>query len=211
MEFTWAPGLSLIQKHRSIASLHERAESVLDLNNLLEVSTKSPNPIGVNLSAFSLIIQHPEFGSIPLESAFQGSKVFEKHGAQTVLYQTTPRIAKQTTQEINLSDKLTGFQWNGTEWPLTPESWFYDWLYLTSVIQTDRRLLAYIRRFDGFTDIEFNPKKSVNCQARSCAIIASTTSDAQLEKLISDPESMVEDYVNRNRCHASQQSLFDAT
>jgi hypothetical protein len=33
--------------------------------------------------------------------------------------------------------------------------------------------LARLNKYVGFTDIEFNPSKSINCQARSCALFVS--------------------------------------
>jgi hypothetical protein len=34
-------------------------------------------------------------------------------------------------------------------------------------------LWSHLCKYKGFTDIEFNPKKSFSCQARTCAIIVS--------------------------------------
>lgn len=52
--------------------------------------------------------------------------------------------------------------------PRTPPTAFYDWLYINAVLRShiDR---STIRSYDGFTDIEFNSRKSLNCQARACA------------------------------------------
>jgi hypothetical protein len=45
----------------------------------------------------------------------------------------------------------------------------YDWLYVNSIL-TNRRITDRIREFNAFTDIEFNPEKSKNCQAHSVAM-----------------------------------------
>ena len=57
-----------------------------------------------------------------------------------------------------------------------------------------RALLYYDRlihdnvQYDIFTDIEFNPKKSINCQARSVAIFVSLYKANLLNKYIDDIE-----------------------
>ena len=69
----------------------------------------------------------------------------------------------------------SGMSASGTpaEWPLTPKTAFYDWLYvraLRELARSDGQIDRSLRRYQAFTDIEFNPAKSVNCQARSCAL-----------------------------------------
>ena len=52
---------------------------------------------------------------------------------------------------------------------LEPKTAFYDWLYLQALCQ-NRTLADQLLQYSGFTDIEFNPKKSFSTQARSCAL-----------------------------------------
>ena len=48
---------------------------------------------------------------------------------------------------------------------------FYDYIYFRAVQETlSQNEIKQILHFDIFTDIEFNHKKSLNCQARSCAL-----------------------------------------
>lgn len=56
IEFTWHPGFSVQQKQKSIESLHSRAKSELNIESILEISTKSPIDEGVRSSAFNLLI-----------------------------------------------------------------------------------------------------------------------------------------------------------
>ena len=46
---------------------------------------------------------------------------------------------------------------------------FYDFLYINALI-SNPDLCERVMGYDTFTDIEFNPKKSLNCQARAMAI-----------------------------------------
>ena len=50
---------------------------------------------------------------------------------------------------------------------MEPQSLFYDWLYVSAVTQPQNEpLLGEIMTYSAFTDIEFNPEKSVSCQAK---------------------------------------------
>jgi hypothetical protein len=58
--------------------------------------------------------------------------------------------------------------------------WSYDWLYINA-IYPHREWLVRLNRYAGFTDIEFNPERSVNCQARSCALFVSLMTKGLLD------------------------------
>jgi hypothetical protein len=45
---------------------------------------------------------------------------------------------------------------------------------------------------DAFTDIEFNPGKSINCQARSCAVHMALTRNGTLADALTDPGAFIE-------------------
>lgn len=199
VEFSWFPGFSVAQKQRSIASLHESAGA----GPLLEISSKSTEPLGVKLSAFNLRFETPA-GPIPLECAFQGSKVFERGGPFEDLYDATPRDAKRDERLVS-SGKLVAFELHGERFPLEPKTFFYDWIYARAVdAQADLR--AGIRAFAGFTDIEFNPQRSVNCQAQSAARYAGLALAGKLEPALSSPERFAEIVWGAS---PSQQQLFD--
>ncbi len=169
IEFKWNPGFAPIQKKKNIEAMHEAAEKK-GLFPLLEISTKSKVEIGKRLSAFNLKI-NTDIGDISIESAFQGSKVFEGGGPFTDIYKMDSRGAKKD-ERVRESGQLIGFSFFGQEWPLVPKTAFYDWLYLTA-LRPHQDYLARLFEYKGFTDIEFNPAKSINCQARACALLVS--------------------------------------
>ena len=70
------------------------------------------------------------------------------------------------------------------EWPLIPRTRFYDWLYITALSQ-NKELSEAVINYNAFTDIEFNPRKSINCQARSAAIYVSLYRAGKLEEYLS--------------------------
>ena len=48
-------------------------------------------------------------------------------------------------------------------------------------------LARQVVEYDAFTDIEFNPQKSVNCQARAVALFVSLCRRELLQRVLDDP------------------------
>ena len=170
VEFKWNPVFAIIQKQKNIKALHEKAREK-ELTSTLEISSKSSEILGQRLSAFSLKINTLNYGDISIECAFQGSKVFEQNIQYTDIYSKKSIEAKKDPR-IRNSGKLIGFNFMGDEWELEPKSAFYDWIYIKA-LYPHKDFLKKLYQYQGFTDIEFNPNKSINCQARTCAIIIS--------------------------------------
>lgn len=189
IEFAWNPGFAPVQKKKNIAALHEAAKAK-GFSKLLEVSTKSEEKLGQRLSAFNMPIELDDGSKITIECAFQGSKVFEHGGPYTDIYRGTSREAKKD-ERIRSSGKIIGFRFEGFEIPSEPKTAFYDWLYARA-LAPHREFLSRFDTYDGFTDIEFNPEKSINCQARSCALFVSLVRKGLLEDAISTPSRFIE-------------------
>ena len=137
----------------------------------MEVSRKSEHEIGVQLSAFNLKLQLQDGRKYPVENIFQSSKIFKEGGAYKDLLYCRPIDAKRD-ERLKKSGKLVAFDFEGKSWPLEPKTLFYDHIYLRA-LSGNENLIKKIVQYDTFTDIEFNPKKSFNCQARSVAIFVS--------------------------------------
>lgn len=198
MDFEWFPGMAVVQKQKSIESLHEAAINI-GISPLLEISSKSKDMLGVNLSAFNLqIITKKNKKVFTVETAFQGSKVFDKGGPYTDLLTGTSRDAKKDIR-LKESGNLREFEFFGNKFPLKPRTFFYDWLYINALNQN----ISYrenVLSFCGFTDIEFNPKKSINCQAYSAALFVSLEKSGKLITALKSPEyflKVVEDEYNK--------------
>ena len=192
--FEWFAGFAASQKQKSIRSLHAAAITELSLHGaILEVSTKSETRLGNQLSAFNLRTEHPEHGSITLESAFQGSKVFSGSGQHDELYTIADgREVKRRIRDL-AAGQLEGFQFAGHRWELAPRTAFYDWLYLRAVrdlAEVHTEAMDELLTYRAFTDIEFNPDKSFNCQARSCALLVSLHHLGELGT-VEDPAAFV--------------------
>ena len=72
----------------------------------------------------------------------------------------------------------------GDAWGLEPKTAFYDWLYVKALSQHPE-LAADVTSYAAFSDIEFSPKKSINCQARSVALFVSLRKRGLLEHSLS--------------------------
>ena len=190
LDFEYLSGSSLQHKQRSIASLHASYMAKFPSSRVLEVSSKSERDLGVQLSAFNLMIEHPGCGSYSVKCAFQASKVFEYGGPFVDLFDASSRAAK-TDRRLRESGKLVGFKYFAHEFPLEPKTYFYDWLY-ASALCCDDKLVERVMMFDAFTDIEHNPERSINCQARSVAKVVGLARAGLLTDALQSPQAFLE-------------------
>ena len=190
LDFEYFPGFSIQQKQRSIASLHASYVAKFPSSRVLEVSSKSESDIGVRLSAFNLMIEHPGRGSYSVECAFQASKVFLHGGPFVDLLDASSRAAK-TDRRLRESGELVAFRYCEHEFPLEPKTYFYDWLYASALCRDDK-LVEQVMMFDAFTDIEHNPERSINCQARSVAKVVGLARAGLLEDALQSPQAFLE-------------------
>jgi hypothetical protein len=189
----WHSGFAPIQKKKNIAALHAAAARA-GYTPLLEVSTKSEETLGQHLSAFHLKVESEKAGKIPLECGFQGSKVFERGGPYTDLYFATNARDAKRDPRLQTSGKIIAFDFNGFRFPTEPKTAFYDWLYINAIFEHREWLQSRSRFCDyaGFTDIEFNPAKSINCQARSCALFAALMRSNLSARAVESPAAFLD-------------------
>lgn len=142
--FKWVKGQSYKQKCLRRESLHEEIAKKYDKTKLLEISTKSDKELGVKLSALKLLLYYcKEIKSV--EEIYQNSKVYDNN------------------------NHITLFKYKDIEFPNYPIGMYYDYLYMCALYQHND-LREELFNYDYFTDIEFNPNKSKNTQARAAAI-----------------------------------------
>lgn len=199
IDFQFHSGFAVVQKQKSIASMHKAIHEKYGYNKILEVSSKSQDQLGVDLSAFNLMMfdkkANKEFS---VECAFQSSKVFVNGGPFLDLLNKTSREAKKDPR-IQESGELVKFVFYEREWDLLPRTAFYDWLYINALNanpQYHEELLTY----EAFTDIEFNPEKSINCQARSIAIFLSLYRKGLLNQVKNQ-----DNFLNLHKMYVSQE------
>ncbi|PPA02932.1 hypothetical protein C4E44_16820 [Pseudomonas sp. MWU12-2312b] len=208
--FDWFPGLSLSQKQRSIDSLHVAAGHLPGIHQILEISSKSRQELGIALSAFNLTLTNPTSSRhSSVECAFQGSKVFELGGPYTDMYAMSSREAKRD-ERLQTSGRLICFRHLGIDWPLEPRTAFYDWLYITALKQHPT-LIERLVDFSAFTDIEFNPEKSINCQAYAAALFVSLYKRGVLETITSEKDTFLRFLMDRPVSNAQHDDTRQAS
>ena len=161
-EFAWNGGFAISQKRKNINALHQAIEDATG-QTALEISSKGEVELGNQLSAFKM-----KTTGVFIENVFQASKRYENGGPYLDLLDVAPKDAKRDERH-KTSGKLVAFVRNGEDWPLEPKTVFYDYIYVLAVIENFGCELD-INEYNWFTDIEFNPGKSINCQARAVAI-----------------------------------------
>ena len=188
IEFQWHSGFALSQKRKCIQSLHQNYLASYPNKNILEISSKSENELGVKLSAFNLMMN---FGdkTFSVETAYQGGKIFEYGGPYTDVLDK-PSIAAKKDTRLKNSGKITGLSFFGKDFPLKPVTFFYNWLYINALNQNEE-LSQEIIKYDAFTDIVFNPQKSLNCQAAAAAIYVSLKRQNLLQPALESPQTFL--------------------
>lgn len=186
-EFSWNGGFAPSQKQKNITAIHSAFHRCFPDLKVLEISSKSMQFGGTELSAFSLLKYVPPLEkSVPVENVFQSGKIFENGGPFTDLLTALPGKAK-SDERLKSSGRLIGFSFNGSDFPAEPKTIFYDYIYMNALLENDS-LSQIVLSYDAFTDIEFNPNRSINCQAKAAAVYVSLCK-AELKDKIKDFQS----------------------
>ena len=183
VDFEFYPGFSLKQKQRCIRSLHDSYRNIYGDRKLLEISSRSEEELGASLSAFHLMKYVPSLNrSVPVECVFQAGKIFENGGPYLDLMELDPKSARKDPR-LHESGGVIAFEFEGKRFSNEPKTMFYDYIYI-SALEENYDLSDQLIFYDGFTDIEFNPERQLNCQARSCAIYLSLIRSGKLKEYL---------------------------
>ena len=153
---------------------------------ILEISSKSEDELGVKLSAFNLMIKSDNGQLFSVDSAFQAGKVFENGGPYVDLLDVSSKAAKKD-ERLKNSGRINAFEYDGKRFETEPKTYFYNWLYI-SALHLHEELTKPLLEYDAFTDIVFNPQKSLNCQAEAAAIYVSLAKQGLLEEALKDKD-----------------------
>lgn len=190
VEFEFFSGFSDKQQKKSIQSLHQAFLKNHSDKKVLEISSKSENELGVKLSAFNLMITSPNGREFSVESAFQASKVFERGGPYKDLLFATSKQAKKD-ERLRNSGKIISFSINGVTFKTEPKTYFYNWLYVNTLNLYDD-LTEQLLDYNAFTDIAFNPQKSINCQAEAATIYVSLRKQGLLQEALKGKDAFLD-------------------
>lgn len=172
VEFRWSPGHSRRAKQQSIAALHKAAKDQLGVQKPLEISSYSPEPVGQKLSSFTLSVSAPDGTPSTVEAVYQGCKIFEDGSSFPELFRKHGRDARRDRRLVSEAGERrqpVAFRYGTHEWPADGSTAFYDWLYIRGLLENPELALE-LKEYDAFTDIAFNPMRSLNCQARAAAV-----------------------------------------
>lgn len=189
VDFQFCSGFSTSQKQKSIANLHREYLKINKGAKLLEISSKGKVALGNKLSAFNLNYNY-KGKVISVECAFQASKVFENGGPYEDLYFKTSVEAKRDSR-LRESGKLVKFSLDDIDYPLEPKDAFYLWIYINA-LQSKKTLTEQLLAYDSFTDIEFNPNRSINCQAKAVAVYVGLVKGGKIEVALENFTKFVE-------------------
>ncbi len=179
----WFGGFAPQQKRRCYLSQHLNflADPRYSEYKPLEISSASHVPLGSALSAMNLKKYCAELGRDGvMESAFQSSRIYIRADGTQIgpfpeLLALPGRECKKQVKELSENLHSYHYRFDGLDFPAPAFhiSLFYDWLYLNALCEESNRETreALISGgYNGFTDIA---TKSLNSQARSCAIFVS--------------------------------------
>lgn len=167
INFEWTPGYSYKQKEKRRESLKKEIEKKYDIDKWLEVSTISDKDIGKKLSALNLKLTLTDNKKYSVESIYQVSKVYE-------------------------NNQIVKFKFRNKEFENTPYGMYYDYLYMIALYQ-NKEYHNLINNYYLFTDLFFNPNKSINTQARAIAIFK-TLYDSNYLDILENTDSFKEYY-----------------
>ena len=188
VDFQWLPGRTAQHKKANIAKLHAAARH-RSLTPLLHVTSESDDPLGALVSVVNLAVEVDNSFLVPLEAAFQGSRIFTGGGPFTDMF-------RMRLEEIAADPRLTesgkhiGFRFRNLEWGLKSGTMFYDWLVVNSIHRYPK-LRSGIRRFKGFTEVDCRGGGQAVCHARSCALYVALTEKKLIDGVIQDQDLFI--------------------
>lgn len=177
IDFDWFAGFALSQKRKCEISLHLNFLAQYPNHNILEISSSSLTPLGVQLSAMNLSKETPN-GISCVESIYQSSKIFinpqnnEKKGPFPEYLFSDGKTSKKSIRLLSSGLTLSSYFFENTSWEIFSSypHLFYDYIYISALMEKENenvRNLLLDSDYDAFTDLA---TKSINCQARSAAI-----------------------------------------
>lgn len=118
------------------------------------------------------------------------------------LREKSPRDAKKDSRLFE-SGKLIRFELGELTFETEPKTYFYNWLYINALAK-DHELSKAVLQYDAFTDIEFNPQRSINCQAEAAAVYKGLFLAGKLAEALRDKESFREVVYGRSEEEGSE-------
>ncbi|QDH13284.1 hypothetical protein E3E12_02650 [Formicincola oecophyllae] len=177
LSFEWQGWQSPEEKRANVAALHKVAREQ-GIERILEISTKSPDPLGAVLSPFNLrcwVESAMGLLETSFESLWNGSKLYEGKGPFGTgpfpeLYQMAPwESLKDQRNSARVNGLPCGVEVEGRRYPVVAG---YDYLYcLVAAPALTGPQWRALESCQGFTEITLAPEASLTCQAGTVALM----------------------------------------
>ena len=143
--------------------------------SILEISSRSTETIGRQLSAMQLTVEGPDGGRSRVEVAYQEAKDYGEGPA----VEGNPMdgfAAKRADKARRQGELLIGFTRDDLFWPASGGTTFYDWLWIQAALQLGpHSVTELLSDWTGFSDMFHHGAgtngKPLACQAKSAAIL----------------------------------------
>lgn len=175
VELDWFGGFALSQKRKCEIGLRKNYLMKYPEEKVLEASGASLYSLGKELSAMHLH-KRTKRGLTSVESAFQSSKIYKTAsgviGPFTELLFLPGKECKKKVKELSQANISYEYCFDGMTF-YAPEhhiSQFYDFIYLNALLEPENEAAREKLLAGGYTAFTDLATKSLNCQARSCAI-----------------------------------------
>ena len=174
----------------NVVALYEEIERADPAAKVLEISRGSPQSLGASLSAFNLRMDL-DGARCAVESVFLASQVFPGGTGPF------PKLCSQDACDVALfvgeeagARPVVAFELGGERWNAESRTAFFFNLYLKA-LRDNPGLADRLMEYDAFTDIEFNPRRQINCQAAAAAFYVSLRRQGRLEWAIQARENFL--------------------
>ncbi len=188
VQLDWFGGFALSQKRKCEIGLHQNFLTKYPDYKVLEISSASIYKLGTNLSAMNLKKNTKE-GLTTVESAFQSSRIYHTPNGNIGPFpeylflpgKECKKIVKEKSQGLHSFE----YEFDGMKFyaPGFHISLFYDYLYLNALLEPENREVTeelLEGGYDAFTDLA---TKSLNSQARSCAVFVGLVRAGRIEEV----------------------------
>lgn len=180
VNFIYNNGFAPCQKRKNIIAIHDAFHKDNSDKEILEISSKSFDEVGVNLSAFNLTIYVESLGKrMPVEIMYHSGKIYKDSGRHLEILNMSPRESKKYLYQ-NKFGSIEYFIFENQRVEVDQIYAFYNWLYNRALLENED-IASELLRYEAFTDVEYNPNRSKNCQARSAAIFVSLFKQGKIQ------------------------------
>lgn len=186
VQFYYFKGFALSQKRKNQIGLHMNFGTAYP-DKVLEVCVGSLYSLGAALSALNLK-KRTQAGITTVESAFQSSRIYGENdeiGPFPELLFYPPKDCKKLVVERSLGLPNRHFKFDGMDFysPDHFRSLFFDFMYLNALCEEENKTVAERLIAEGYTAFSDLATKSLNSQARSCAIFVSLVKNGLIDQV----------------------------